>query len=124
MLRPADDLEARAPIWDQMQMFWMDTDPAFEIEETARVCATSKYSIEELKQIFLNEVRPAVSFNLYSGLAPEWTGFELKWLSDRILKTHRHGRRLPFKILNSYAYSWWAKLEVAIEKERQRVSIA
>lgn len=124
MLQPADDLDARAPVWDQMQMFWMDIDPAFEIEATARVCAESKYSIEELKQIFLNEVRPAVSFNLYSGPAPEWTGFELKWLSDRVLKTHRFGRRLPFKILHPYAYSWWTKLELAIEKQRNLAPIA
>lgn len=71
MQSPAEDIESRKPIWDAMQMLWMDIDPADEIESTANVCAWSTYTIDELKAIFLNEVRPAVSFNLYLRPAPE-----------------------------------------------------
>jgi hypothetical protein len=104
-----------------MQMFWMDTDPAFEITPAAKTCASSKYSIEELKLIFMNEVRPAVQFNLYAGPVPEWTGFELEWLTQRILKKHRFGKSLPLRLLNPYSYGWWYKLENAITKERSKL---
>jgi hypothetical protein len=77
-------------------MFWMDTDPEQELESAARICARSKYSIAEIEQIFWNEVRPAVRFNLQS-IAGEWTGFEIGWLSQRILETHRFGRKPPLK---------------------------
>lgn len=119
MLPPDKDLESRLPIWDSMQMFWMDIDPMNEIPGAAKICAASKYSIEELQAIFLNEVRPAVSFNLYSGPAPEWTGFKLEWLSSRILRAHNFGKRPPFKWFNKYAFKWWVLLESAILQERQ-----
>jgi len=122
MLPPQEDLDARAPLWDVMQMFWMDTDPEYEVAVTAQTCAESKYSIAELKRIFLNEVRPAVSFNLYAGPAPEWTGFELEWLKDRILKAHRFHKPLPLRIFHRYAYNWWGKLEGEIIKRRTHTS--
>ena len=28
MRPPGEDIEDRAPVWDYMQNFWMDTDPA------------------------------------------------------------------------------------------------
>lgn len=124
MLPPQDDIDARAPLWDHMQMFWMDTDPQYEIAATALACAESKYTIDELKRIFLNEVRPAVSFNLYAGPAPEWTGFELKWLKERILKTHRFQRPLPWKVFHPYAYNWWNKLEAEIVLRRANAAIS
>lgn len=118
MLAPEDDLEARRPLWDLMQMFWMDTDLAREVAATAQACADSKYTVAELKRIFLNEVRPAVSFNLVSGPAPEWAGFESGWLVARILKVHRFHKRLPMKLLHPYAYKWWGELERDIMRRR------
>lgn len=119
VLPPDKDLEARLPVWDSMQMFWMDVDPLDEIHGAAKVCAASKYSIGELKAIFLNEVRPAVSFNLHSGPAPEWTGFKPEWLAQRILRVHKFNKRLPFRWLNPYAYAWWERLESAVQQVRQ-----
>jgi hypothetical protein len=65
MLAREHDLPDRCPIWDELQMFWMDTDPNIFLESAARVCAQSKYSLPEIEQIFWNEVRPAVRFNLF-----------------------------------------------------------
>jgi hypothetical protein len=90
-------------------MFWMDTDPALEVDHAARVCAASKYSIEDLEQIFWNEVRPALEFNLRSP-AGEWTGVDLDWLTTRVLQTHRFGRSLPVKLLHRDSAEWWLEL--------------
>ncbi|HSX61884.1 MAG TPA: hypothetical protein VLF18_16965 [Tahibacter sp.] len=113
MKPPADDLDARSRIWDQMQYFWMDTDPACLLPQIARVCAESAYSIEELEAIFWNEVRPAVAFNLLSA-APEWRGFEIQSLQRRILAKHRYGRPLPWRRLHADARKDWESLRAAV----------
>ena len=119
MRPPGDDLEARRPVWDVLQMFWMDTDPALFVDTAGRICAASGYSVAELEAIYWNEVRPAVKFNL-SGLdpAPQWTGFELGWLERRILDKHRFGRKLPVRALHPEDAKWWAVIEQAIVAAR------
>jgi len=104
-----------------MQNFWMDTDPGILLPEVARVCAESKYTMPELEAIYWNEVRPAVSFNLLMLPAPEWAGFEIEWLKQRVLKKHRFGRRVRFPWLRPYSASWWSRLQsaVAVLRERQ-----
>jgi hypothetical protein len=71
MLPPDQDEQDRRPIRDELQMFWMDTDPEISLLHCAEVCARSKYSLSEIEAIFWNEVRPAVAFNLSAGPAPE-----------------------------------------------------
>ena len=107
---PENNLPDRKPIWDFMQNVWMDTDPGILLPRVAEMCARSKYSVDDLEAIFWNEVRPAVSFNLCMLPAPEWAGFEINWLTDRVLRKHRYGRSLPIKWLHPYANSWWQKL--------------
>ena len=119
MLPPDQDESDRRPIWDQLQMFWMDTDPEFFLKGAAEVCARSKYSLSEIEEIFWNEVRPAVKFNLLS-VAGEWRGFEIGWLSQRILQEHRFGRRLPIKLLHPDSKLWWLKLLAEIERVRKK----
>ena len=97
----------------------MDDDPAVSLERIARQCAHSKYSIAELEQIYWNEVRPAVQLNLHS-VAGQWAGFERNWLSERILKKHRCGRRLPIKVLHPAASDWWTKLRATVERIRMK----
>lgn len=123
MLHPAEDLEDRRPIWDYMQNFWMDTDPGILLSEVARICAESKYTLSELEEIYWNEVRPAVSFNLLMLPAPEWAGFEIEWLTQRILKTHRFGRRVRLSWLRPYAQAWWRKLQAEVLAIRERSAI-
>ncbi len=117
MLPPDQDLADRRPIWDALQMFWMDTDPDLFLETAARVCARSKYSLHEIEAIFWNEVRPAVKFNLMS-IAGEWTGFDLEWLTQRILKVHRYGEVPPSPLPDRDAQSWWDRLRDAINSLR------
>lgn len=118
MKPPADDLDARAPVWDALQYFWMDTDPVPLLPSIARTCAASPYSIAELEAIYWNEVRPAVAANLRIPTAPEWAGFDLDWLTTRILQTHRYGRPLPWRWLRPHARGWWEALRVLIEALR------
>ena len=121
MLTPEQDQADRRPIWDVLQMFWMDTDPKIFLESAAQVCARSKYSLSEIEQIFWNEVRPAVRFNLMS-VAGEWTGFEIGSLSQRILKTNHFGQRLPIKYLHPHSSYWWNKLHAEIKRTRNEPS--
>jgi len=121
MLAPEQDQTDRRPIWDELQMFWMDTDPNIFLDSAARVCAQSKYSLPELERIFWNEVRPAVQLNLTS-IAGEWTGFDIGWLSQRVLKTNRYGRRLPIRCLHPQTNFWWKKLSNEIQRIRNQQS--
>lgn len=124
MVHPSEDLEDRSRIWDYMQNFWMDTDPEILLPEVARICAESKYSLEELEAIYWNEVRPAVKFNLFMFPAPEWAGFELEWLKKRILEKQRYGKPLPWKCLSPYANSWWQKLKIAVLNQRSGENVS
>jgi hypothetical protein len=113
MRPPEDDLAARVPVWDSLQMFFMDTDPALCLKQIAGACARSPYDVAELEEILFNEVLPACRFNMFSYPAPEWSGFETRWLTQRILKKHRHGRPRPF-ILRWYTTRWWKRLRPMI----------
>jgi hypothetical protein len=117
MKHPKDDLEARTPVWDALQMFYMDTDPALFLESAAEVCARSPYSLVEIEAILFNEVLPACRFNLFMLPAPEWAGFATDWLVQRILRKHRFGRRLPL-LCRRYTRDWWRRLVPLIEKRR------
>lgn len=121
MLPPEQDESTRRPIWSALQQFWTDSDPGPSLRSAAEICARSKYTVSEIEAIFWNEVRPAVQANLRS-IAGEWAGFDIDWLSQRILKTHRFGRRLPVRALHSDDNAWWTKLRAEIERIRQESS--
>jgi len=114
MKAPGEDLVDRVPVWNCLQTFWLDTDPAVFLAGIARVCAESKYTLDELEAIFWNEVRPAVEFNLGMFLAPEWAGFEITWLTQRILRRSRYGKPLPRGWLHPYSCGWWRRLRAEI----------
>jgi hypothetical protein len=122
MDHPELDLARRQPVWDCMQHFWMDTDPAELIPHIAQVCAASTYTLEELEAIFWNEVRPAVSSNVLALPAPQWSGFELADLTERVLRKQRFGKRLPTRWLRPYARRWWDVLRPAIVARRSGVA--
>ncbi|WP_133162246.1 DUF7079 family protein [Hyphococcus luteus] len=117
MLPPGEDLKDRQPVWDYLQYFWMDTDPEILFPRIVNICANSKYSLDEIEQIFWNELEPAVGFNLW-GIAGEWAGFEIDWLSERILKKNRFGRPLPLRQLRPHASHWWGRLKSAVSARR------
>jgi hypothetical protein len=121
LLPPEEDLAGRRPVWDALQMFWMDTDPELFLEGAAGVCARSPYTIEEIGQIYWNEVCPAVEFNLRS-VAGEWQGFDLEWLTARILERHRFGKAVPRLESHREAGSWWLRLRDRIVEIRSVVA--
>jgi len=116
MLPPEQDVEDRAPIWDSFQWIYQDTDPKIYYKEMIEACVPSKYSILDLEQILLNEVLPALKFNMFD-LAGDWQGYELQWLVNRILQKHRFGKRKPL-LLRRYTQYHWRSVKKAIETER------
>lgn len=122
MYAPEHDLAARTVVWNQLQMLYMDTDVAQEYAEIARICAESAYSESELEDILFNEVLPAVGFNMFCLPAPEWTGFDRKWLQKRVLQKHRFGKRRPL-ILRRYTRKHWRNLRRVIAAYRKQPGI-
>jgi len=93
----------------------MDSDPNLDLERVAELCTNSKYSLSEMEEIYWNEVRPAVRFNLFS-LAGEWAGFDIDWLAQRIIDCHRFGKRLPRRYLHPHSSFWWRRLSSEIQR--------
>ncbi|GAB2877740.1 hypothetical protein ACCI51_08445 [Microbulbifer echini] len=118
MKTPEKDIEDRLKVWDAMQMLYMDTDPDYEINYIAKVCTSSKYTIQDLKSILFQEVLPACRFNLIMQPAPEWAGFEINWLKKRVLSKHRFGKRRPI-LLRKYTSDLWEKIETNILQQRE-----
>ena len=104
-------------------MIFMDTDPALLLPDMAQQCAASPYSIDELEAILFNEVLPACRINMFDFPAPEWAGFDLDWLTRRILDKHRFGRRKPW-VLRGYTRGWWIRLKPLIEQARRGLGAA
>jgi len=113
MQAPEYDITDRAPVWDALQMLFMDTDVSLSYDYIVNTCKSSKYTIDDIEAILFNEIMPAVGFNMWMLPAPEWRGFELEWLRERVLKKHRYGKRrpLPFR---RYTISHWNKLRPRI----------
>ncbi|MBI1921550.1 MAG: hypothetical protein HYS23_10795 [Geobacter sp.] len=118
MKHPADDIESRKEIWRVMQYLWMDTDPNDMIDSISVACAKSCYKINEIEAIYWNEVWPAVKFNRQQVIG-EWVGFDIEWLSKRILEVNQFGKPLPIKFFDLYTWWWWIKLKRKIEKIRK-----
>jgi hypothetical protein len=117
MKHPEADLEARTPVWDALQIIYMDTDPGIFLGSMAEVCGRSPYTLAEIEVILFNEVLPACRFNMFAGPAPAWAGFETSWLVQRVLRNHRFGRRRPL-VLRLYTAGWWRRLAPLIAATR------
>lgn len=88
MRPPAEDLQGRVPVWEALGELFLDHEP--DLEQLARICAESPYSLRELDQILFSELWPALSANLRSP-AGEWAGWDQDWLTERVLARHRSG---------------------------------
>lgn len=117
MQRPEDDIAGRTPVWDALQMIFMDTDVSLSYDYIIETCRSSKYSVDEIESILFNEIMPAVRFNLLMLPAPEWCGFEIEWLKKQVLAKHRFGRRRPFWF-RLYTRYHWKKLKPRIAADR------
>jgi hypothetical protein len=80
--RALDEAEVgrRQPVWSALSELWLDTELEEEdLRRIAGVMSQSGYRVDELREIYLYEVAPVVSPNLFS-LAGEWAGFDEEWL--------------------------------------------
>ncbi len=118
MLPPDQDLSDRVLIWDCLQDLWMDTDSGPLLPKMMEVCASSKYTLGELEEIYWNELHPALSFNTWLLPAPEWAGFESGWLTARILEKNRYGKPVPWMWLHPFSNASWRKLRAGIAGAR------
>src|SRR5262245_44838979 len=115
-----DDLQNRRPVWDALQMMLMDTSLRHELPRMAKTCAQSPYSLEELRTILLAEVLPACRSNfnpLATGVAPEWCGYNIDWLTQRIISKNRHGKS-PVLLGRLSAILIWRRLKARIQRLR------
>ena len=113
MQSPELDIADRTPVWDALQMLFMDTDVSLSYDLIVETCRSSKYSVDEIEAILFNEVMPAVRFNMLMLPAPEWCGFEVEWLKNRVLKKHRYGKWRPLWF-RTYTQGHWKKLRPRI----------
>ncbi len=94
-------------------MVWMDTDVEEYLPDMCAACMRSVYDIEEIEQIFWNEVYPAVAFNKWA-LIGDWQGYDDDSIRKLVLQRHRFGRRLPWRWLHRYEASWWERLKTEL----------
>lgn len=113
------DLPGRQPVWGALQMLFMDTDQEYELPRIARVCAESPYTLDELHTILFAEVFPACRINMFLWVGGEWCGFEMDWLTDRILLKHRHGKRPLLWVGRMCTAYWWKRLRPKILELRE-----
>ena len=124
MLAPDLDIARRRPIWDCFQMFWMDTDVSLMLPNAIKCAAASDYSLDELHYIYSVEVRDAVKWNfLKNPIAPEWAGYDLDWLSKKIIKIFKKQVEKG-KYPKSYRHEdiWWETISAGIKAARGRES--
>jgi hypothetical protein len=86
-------IERRKPVWAALSELWLDTELADDdLRRIAGVMGRSGYGVEELREIYLFEVAPVVSPNLWT-VAGEWAGFDEGWLFAAA--TRRARKRSP-----------------------------
>ena len=84
------EFERRKPVWTAFSEFWLDAElEDDDLHRIARVAAASGYTVAELRDIYLYEVAPVVSYNLLT-VAGEWAGFDELWLHNEVRKRVEH----------------------------------
>lgn len=112
-------IEERKPIWIALSDFYLDTElQESDFRDIATKIIESPYSIVEVKEIDKYEVFPVLRNNLMS-VAGVWSGFDEKWLVERIQESLSK-RNAVRKIAIEGAYltnkwmnkRYWEKLEL------------
>jgi hypothetical protein len=84
-----EQLRKRKPLWVALSELWLDTELSTEdLERIAHVMADSELTLDELRQVYVEEVAPVVSPNLLT-IAGEWVGFDEAWLCSNITSNLR-----------------------------------
>jgi hypothetical protein len=80
------EIERRKPVWAALSDLWLYTElTENDLQRIAMVMKRSRYSIDELRDIYLFEVAPVVFLNLLT-VAVEWAGFDEEWLFGEATK--------------------------------------
>lgn len=85
------DRDARIPVWIALSELYLDTDVSVFHDAIADTLAASPYSVDDLRDILMDDVHPALHVNLMS-VAGEWAGFDEAWLIERIEAVGRQPR--------------------------------
>ena len=120
-----EEIKMREPIWLALSELWLDTElTEGDLNHIASVMAESKYSLGELRDIYLYEVAPVVYLNQMS-VAGAWAGFDQRWLFGKIEEEVRRSgpaRRFCHRIkkpLMTYATEeHWQALVEKVSKQR------
>jgi len=83
--------DARIPVWNALSDLYLDTDVTLSHDYIVRTLAASPYSLDELHEMLMYDVHPALYPNLMS-VAGEWAGFDEAWLVERIATVRRQPR--------------------------------
>ena len=87
----ATDDDARIPVWNALSDLYLDTDVTLSHDYIVRTLAASPYPLDELHEMLMYDVHPALYWNLMS-VAGEWAGFDEAWLVERIATVRRQPR--------------------------------
>lgn len=124
-------MERRKPVWIALSELWLDTELTDrDLEHIAAIMVESGFSVATLRQIYLTEVAPVVSFNLLC-VAGVWTGFDERELCAAIAGNMRNRpRRIrflawfpPTRCMMTYATEeHWTKLVELVGKRRAKLA--
>ena len=96
----------RITLWEAMADQFLDTEVRHHLPIVALRAVELGLTTAEAEHVWLNEVTPAVGFNLYD-VAGEWAGWNRDWLVERI----EHKRRPPGP--TSMALGWLLRVRHA-----------
>jgi hypothetical protein len=123
-MKPSEaQLAERLPVWEALSEFFLDTElQPFEYDHIAGKLAASRFDVDELEDILINEVCPVCRSNLLTP-AGEWIGFEPDWLKEQI--SPRIGKRPRFQFWRVLRHGWmyarkWKKVKARMLELRAK----
>lgn len=122
MKAAADDLAARAPVWQALSLLYLDSETTGVYDEAASVLAASPYSLAELREILVYEVNPVLHWNLLSA-AGEWQGFCQDWLCEQILRRQHWPRWWRRLATQTVPKNDWPAIAARVEQRRNTDSL-
>ncbi len=79
-MKPAHkDLHDRRPVWVALSDLFLDTDTSLARTGRVGTLVASPYSLDELQQIFVDEVYSVCRSN-FLGISGDWPDFDAEWL--------------------------------------------
>lgn len=97
-----EEIDKRFPLWEAISQLFIDTEiGAYEHGRVVEEIMKFDCSFEEAENIFLYEVAPVCSWNMYAA-AGVWTAFDEEWLKEKISENIR--RQEMF-----FPYRWYIK---------------